>query len=94
MILDSIKRFCKSQPVLLTAFIAAVLTIIFIPPDKEYFNYCNRTVLIQLFCLMAAVSGFRSIGIFEKVTELMLNKVENLRRLGIIFTLICFFLPC
>lgn len=91
MILDSIKRFCKSQPVLLTAFIAAVLTIIFIPPDKEYFNYCNRTVLIQLFCLMAAVSGFRSIGIFEKVTELMLNKVENLRRLGIIFTLICFF---
>ena len=91
MILDSIKRFCKSQPVLLTAFIAAVLTIIFIPPDKEYFNYCNRTVLIQLFCLMAAVSGFRSIGIFEKVTELMLNKVGNLRRLGIIFTLICFF---
>lgn len=89
--MNSLKKFCKSQPVLLIVLIAAALTILFIPPDKEYFKYCNRTVLIQLFCLMAAVSGFRSVGIFEKATALLLNKAGNLRRLGVIFTLICFF---
>ena len=66
---NKIIDFCKAQPVLLIAFFVALLTMFMIPPDNAYINYCNKTVLIQLFSLMTAVAGLRSVGIFEKMTE-------------------------
>ncbi len=83
--------FCKSQPVLVISFLAALLTMLFVPPDREYLGYCNVTVLIELFALMAAVAGLRGAGLFEKATQLLLNKAGTVRRLGLIFTLLCFF---
>ncbi len=83
--------FCKSQPVLVISFLAALLTMLFVPPDREYLDYCNVTVLIELFALMAAVAGLRGAGLFEKATQLLLNKAGTVRRLGLIFTLLCFF---
>lgn len=89
--MPGIIKFCKSQPVLAAAFVAALITVCIIPPDAEYLTYCNRAVLIQLFCLMTAVAGFRSTGIFEKITDALLRRAGNLRRLGMIFTSVCFF---
>ncbi|SFD36097.1 SLC13 family permease [Ruminococcus albus] len=84
-------KFIKSQPVLVVAFFAAVVTMFIIPPDAGYAGYVNRAVLIQLFSLMTAVAGLRSIGIFERVTDVLLEKAGTVRRLGQIFVLICFF---
>ena len=84
-------KFVKAQPVLTAAFCAAALTMFIVPPDAGYAEYVNRTVLIQLFSLMTAVAGFRSIGIFEKVTDRLLEKAGTVRRLGLVFVLICFF---
>ncbi len=89
--LERVKKFIKDQPVLVIAFIAALATVFIIPPDSGYKDYINPTVLIQLFCLMTAVGGFRSVGIFEKLTEVLLKKAGSIRRLGIIFTIVCFF---
>ncbi len=89
--MERVKKFIKDQPVLIIAFIAALATVFIIPPDSDYKDYVNSTVLIQLFCLMTAVGGFRSVGIFEKLTAVLLKKAGNIRRLGIIFTIICFF---
>ena len=86
-----IQTFCKAQPVLLISFLAAILTMLFVPPDRSYLSYCNYTVLIQLFCLMIAVAGFRSIGVFETVTDMLLKRAGTIRKLGWILTLICFF---
>ena len=85
------KKFIRSQPVLVIAAIAAILTIPIVPPDREYLGYCNTTVLIQLFSLMTAVAGFRSIGIFDAMTGFILKKAGSVRTLGAILTLICFF---
>ncbi len=84
-------KFIKAQPVLMISFLLAAATMFIVPPDAQYIGYVNRTVLIQLFSLMTAVAGLRSIGIFEKVTDLLLEKAGTLRRLGQIFVLICFF---
>lgn len=73
------------------AFALAAVTVFIIPPDRQYSEYVNRTVLIQLFCLMTAVCGFRSIGVFEKATSFLLKRAGNVRRLGVLFTLVCFF---
>lgn len=83
--------FCKAQPVLVIAFLAAVITMFIVPPDAKYAGYCNRTVLIQLFGLMTAVSGVRSIGVFDAVTAMLLRKTGTVRRLGTVLMLICFF---
>jgi len=84
-------KFIKSQPVLVAAFLAAVVTMFIIPPDSGYAGYVNRAVLIERFSLMTAVAGLRSIGIFERVTDVLLEKAGTIRWLGQIFVLICFF---
>ena len=81
----------RSQPVLVIAFFAAAATMIAVPPDGKYPGYCNRTVLIELFALMAAVAGLRSIGVFDAATKYILQKTGNLRNLGRVLILICFF---
>lgn len=84
-------KFVKSQPVLVIAFIAAVVTMFFVPPDGEYVGYINRTVLIELFALMIAVAGFRSVGIFDRASEIMLKKAGTARRITLVLVLLCFF---
>lgn len=89
--MDKVWKFIKAQPVLVIAFILAVATMFIVPPDREYIGYCNRTVLIELFALMAAVAGLRSIGIFDTATRVILQKTGTVRRLGAVMILICFF---
>lgn len=90
-IFRSAARFFRSQPVLVIAFLAALATVFIVPPDSGYKDYCSRTVLIQLFALMTAVSGFRSIGIFDRATSFILRRTGDLRSLGRVMILICFF---
>ena len=83
--------FCKAQPVLIAAFIAAVITMFFVPPDAQYVDYCNFGVLAELFALMIAVAGLRSAGVFEILTRALLARAGSVRRLSQIFALVCFF---
>lgn len=89
--MQKICKFIKAQPVLVIAFILAVATVFIVPPDKEYVGYCDRTVLIELFVLMAAVAGLCGIGIFDKATRIILQKTGTVRKLGAVMILICFF---
>lgn len=89
--MQKILQFLKAQPVLVISFLAAVVTACIIPPDRAYLGYCNRTVLIELFALMAAVAGLRSVGLFETAAQTLLKKSGTIRRLGLIFMLLCFF---
>lgn len=89
--MEKISKIFKAQPVLIIAFIAAVISMFFVPADKEYLNYIDYHTIIILFCLMLTVAGFRKTGIFEDITSRLLTKAKNVRRLGLIFTLSCFF---
>ena len=86
-----ILTFCKAQPVLIIAFCLAVLTMFLIPPDIQYVDYCNFTVLIELFSLMLAVAGLRNAGIFDVMTEFLLQKAGTVRKLAVLLILLCFF---
>lgn len=83
-------KFFRSQPVLVISALAAAATMFIVPPDRDYAVYIDLTVLIQLFGLMAAVAGLRSVGIFDRMTDL-LSKAGTVRRLGAVFILLCFF---
>ena len=84
-------KFVKEQPVLFISFIAALITVFIIPPDKNYLSYFNTAVLIELFCLMIAVLGLRSVGLFERATSCLLSFAGNVRKLALIFVCVCFF---
>lgn len=88
---DKIITFIKNQTVFVIAFFAAAVTMFFIPPNAGYLDYINANVLVQLFCLMASIGGFRSMGVFEKIADFLLKKAGNLRKLGFVFLLVCFF---
>ena len=84
-------HFIKDQPVMFIAFIAAAVTMLIVPPDSGYSGYINRTVLIQLFSLMTAIAGLRSIGVFERATDRLMKRAATVRRLGQVFVAVCFF---
>lgn len=90
-LMNKILKWCKGQPVLIISLLAAIVSVFLVPPDEKYLEYCNRSVLILLFCLMVTVAGFRSIGVFEVITGLLLKKAGSIRRLGILLVTICFF---
>lgn len=83
--------FVKGQTVLVAAFIAALASTFIVPPDKEYIDYVDVSVLILLFCLMGVVAGLRSAGVFEKLTRTLLKFAGSTRTLAFILMNICFF---
>lgn len=72
------------------SFIAAVISCIFVFPDRQYLSYVDTDVIILLFCLMGAVAGFREAGIFHTFTDKLTSSGSS-RRLAFLMMNICFF---
>ena len=91
-IMTAILKFIKKEAVLCISFAAALISMIFIPPNKEYLGYVDWSTLGLLFCLMAAVQGFGSIGAFIRLSGALTKRFHNTRTLGAALALMCFFL--
>ena len=89
--LNHIKRFITKETVLCIAAVCAIATMFFIPPDKEYLHYIDFRVLCLLFCLMAVVAGLQAIGVFDRLTFQLLNRIRNGRALSATLILLPFF---
>lgn len=86
-----IKEFFAAETVLCVAAGCAVLTMFFVPPDAEYLHYIDFRVLCLLFCLMAVIAGFKSIGIFNWLTNELLSRIKSGRALSVSLVLLPFF---
>lgn len=85
-------RFIKREAVLCISLAAALISMIFVPPNEGYLGYIDWSVLGLLFCLMTAVQGFEGIGAFRKLSDLLTHSFHNTRTLGALLSLMCFFL--
>lgn len=83
--------FVKKETVFCIAGLLAVVSMFFTHPSADYFYYIDYRVLALLFCFMAVVAGFRSVGLFEWIIEKMLCCVKNARQLELVLVLSCFF---
>lgn len=90
--MSAIVKFIKRETVLCIAFAAALISMIFVPPNADYLGYVDWSTLGLLFCLMAAVQGFGSIGAFRKLSGVLTRRFRNTRTLGAALSLMCFFL--
>lgn len=89
--MKQVKAFLRSETVLIAAAAAAGITMIFVPPSRDYLGYINYRVLTLLFCLMAVVGGFQKIGMFAALGQKMVAGAHNTRLLCMALILLCFF---
>lgn len=86
-----IKSFIKKEAVLCIAFVCAVITMFFVPPDGQYIGYIDLHVLSLLLCLMAVVAGFQACGVFRCLTYELLRRCRSGKLLGLILVILPFF---
>lgn len=88
--MGKIISFVKKESVLCISILAAVISMFIVRPDSGYAGYIDFRTLAILFCLMAVVSGFRSMGIFDRVARTLLSKVRGIGGIAAVLVGICF----
>ena len=89
--MERIKSFIKKEAVLCISAVLAVVSMFFVPPDKEYPGYIDFRTLCLLFSLMTVVAGFREAGTFSALSHTLLKRVKTARGVVLCLTLLCFF---
>lgn len=89
--LTALRQFFRKQTVLCVSAVLALLSAAAVPPDADYLTYPDFRTLALLFCLMAIVAGFRSLGVFLLLGESLLARARTLRKLSVTMVLLCFF---
>ena len=56
--------FVRKNPVMCIAFLAALITSLIVPPDREYVGYFDVKTLTCLFCVLAVVCALKNIDFF------------------------------
>ena len=88
---EKLIQFFKRETVLCAAFLLAVVSLFFVPPDREYLDYVDFRTLSILFCLMGAMSGLQTCGVFECAAQALLGRVKRAWQLVLTLVLLCFF---
>ena len=81
----------KKEKVMSIAFLLALISALFVHPDKEYLEYVDVRVLALLFGLMLLVKGFQELGLFDLLIRRIFGKVTNSRLLCQLLVMLCFF---
>jgi Na+/H+ antiporter NhaD/arsenite permease-like protein len=89
--MSTIRSFIRREPVLLIAALAALVSCFFVPPDAAYWGYLDLRTLALLYCLMTVVAGLRQAGLFSRLAHRLCLGAGNLRALGVLLVLLCFF---
>jgi len=71
--------FIKKNAVMCIAFVAAVITSIIIPVDKEYIDYFDYKTLTCLFCVLAVVCALKNIKFFYMLARKVVQLFKNAR---------------
>lgn len=70
-------EFVKTNAVVLIAALAALVTSVIIPPDREYLSYFDFKTLTCLFCVLAVVCALRNIRFFYTMAKAIIRKFRN-----------------
>ena len=89
--IEKVKELIKSEPVLAAAWLLAIISAFWVRPDLEYIEYIDMDTLFLLFGLMAAMAGFKSLGLFQILGGALLSKVRTSRGVKLSLGLLCFF---
>ena len=69
--MKGVSAFFRREPVLVISAVAALLSMLAVPPGPGYMDYIDLRVLCLLFCLMAVVDGLKGCGLFAVMAQSM-----------------------
>ena len=82
--------FLKKEIVLTISGILAICSCFLVRPDSAYAGYIDWHTILILFCLMAVMSGFKDIGLFQYTGETLLKKIKSERGVVCVLVFLCF----
>ena len=71
--------FLRKNVVMLVALLAALITMLFVPPDQEYLDYFDVKTLTCLFCVLAVVCALKNIQFFYILAKKIVRSFRNAR---------------
>ena len=71
--------FLKTNIIVTVASLAALITMIFVPPDAGYSSYFDLKTLTCLFCTLAVVNALKNIHFFQFTAERIVSVFKNTR---------------
>ena len=77
--MQTIIGFAKKNTVMLIALFAAIITMLFVPVDREYIGYFDFKTLACLFCVLAVVCALRNISFFYMLAGKLVSRFKNIR---------------
>ena len=83
--------YLKKDPVLAVSAVAAIISMILVPPSAAYWGYLDLRTLGLLLSLMLVVAGLRQAGFFDAVVRRLLHVVRDTRSLTLTLVGACFF---
>lgn len=78
------KAFFVKNIVVIIAVICAVVTCVFVPPDKEYLKYPSYKTLLCLLCLMLVVRGLKDSKFFGIMSGKILDRISDRRAISMV----------
>lgn len=77
--MKSITKFVKKNIVMTVALVAAIITSLFVLPDREYIGYFDFKTLSCLFCVLAVVCAFKNINFFYILAKNIVKVFKSTR---------------
>ena len=77
--LGVIGGFVRKNAVLCVALVAAIASMVAVPPDEKYLSYFDFKTLTCLFCVLAVVCALKNINFFYILACEIVRRFKNLR---------------
>ena len=78
-LLHKIMQFLKGNAVMCIAFMAAVITSIIVPVDREYLGYIDFKTISCLYSVLAVVCALKNIRFFYTLAQKIVELFKNIR---------------
>ena len=73
-----IGNFFKTNVIFTIVILMAIVSMIFVPIDKEYGNYFEWSTVAFVFLILLVVAGLENINFFDKVARFIVKRVKNI----------------
>jgi len=77
--LPKVIRFVKSNAVMCIALMAAVVTSVIVPVDREYLGYIDLKTISCLYSVLAVVCALKNIRFFYTLAQKIVELFKNIR---------------
>ena len=89
-ILTHTAEFVHKNVVMCIALLAAAVTSILVPPDREYLGYFDVKTLTCLFCVLAVVCALKNVNFFYLLARKVVELFKNARMSVLVLVYITF----